>query len=108
MWEDLCECVSNAQIGRSILDMLRRYTRQYCNDVECPVDGTPQGAPTTNPQVVLFTAIIGLMVLGITMQLVNRRRRQNQLPPTKPARQADGGCDDQDRSGPRDPPPAVM
>lgn len=102
MWEDLCECVSNAQIGRSILDMLRRYTRQYCNDVECPVDGTPQGQASTNPQVMMFTMIVGLLILGITMQLVGRRRRQNAIPPAKPAR------GDSDSSGPRDPPPAAM
>lgn len=103
VWNDLCECVSNAQVGRQILDMLRRMTRNYCNDVECPEDGTVGNNASSNPQVMLFTFILGMLILGITMQVMGRRRRQqidNQ--PEKPA----PGNDDQ--SGPRDPPPMAQ
>ena len=61
MWNDLCECISNAQVGRNILDMLRRMTRQHCNDVECPETGNPRpNADGTNPQMIIMTFIMGL------------------------------------------------
>ena len=103
VWNDLCECVSNAQVGRQILDMLRRMTRSYCNDVECPEDGTVGNNSNSNAQVMMMTFILGMLILGITMQVMGRRRRQqldNQ--PQKPSPN-----NDNDRSGPRDPPPTA-
>jgi len=105
VWNDLCECVSNAQVGRQILDMLRRMTRSYCNDVECPEDGTVGNNSSSNAQVMMMTFILGMLILGITMQVMGRRRRQqldNQ--PQKPSNQDNNN---NDRSGPRDPPPTA-
>lgn len=104
MLNDLCECISNAQIGRQILDMLRRYTRSYCNDVECPLDGTgSNNQDGSNAQVMIMTLILGLLILGITMQLVQRRRRN--IEPQKPS-QRDNNGGDNNNNEPR-PPPAL-
>lgn len=59
----------------------------------------------------IMTFIMGLLVLGITMQLMGRRQRQRQDNlPQKPSQGGDANNrrdDDLDRSGPRDPPPVM-
>ena len=63
-------------VGQQILDVARRMTRKYCNDIECPEDGlSVVNNANVNSKVVLFTFIIGILILGITKQVTGRSSR---------------------------------
>lgn len=101
---DYCECLLNNELAKNLLNFIKQYTRQYCTENECPVDGNPRGGDQqgSNPASQHFQMLmLFLMLLGIFMSMMNKSRRNRDEineKVTLPNRQGD--------SNDRNPPPS--
>jgi len=79
---DYCECLTNSALGKSLLDFIKKHTRQYCTGNECPLDGTPgngQSGNTTGPNPAFLAGILFLLMLSILMSALNDKKKRQRL-----------------------------
>jgi len=105
---DYCECITNSELGKNLLNFIKRYTRQYCTDNECPVDGNrPDNQDTQNQQFQTIVLFVLLFSIFMSMMTSNRNRNRDRDAANEKAsiRASHNGNDRDDGNG--GPPPAV-